>query len=173
MLPLSAWNAEAFAQKSLAQQLRNGFLYGVLFILALYNLIIFFYVRDISYLFYALFFGTMVLCMMAIDDFGDQYLWPGQGGFISIAPRLLLVDELSLGLAPIIVEELLPVLRSIATDTGTGILVVEQHVALVLEIADRASLLRQGRVTFEGTAAELRDRPDLVEAGYLGDIGQD
>lgn len=89
------------------------------------------------------------------------------------APRLLLVDELSLGLAPIIVEELLPVLRSIATDTGTGILVVEQHVALVLEIADRASLLSQGRVTFEGTAAELRDRPDLVEAGYLGDVGQD
>ncbi len=89
------------------------------------------------------------------------------------APRLLLVDELSLGLAPIIVEELLPVLRSIATETGTGILVVEQHVALVLEIADRASLLSQGRVIFEGTAAELQGRPDLVEAGYLGDIGQD
>ena len=88
------------------------------------------------------------------------------------APRLLLVDELSLGLAPIIVEELLPVLRSIATDTGTGILVVEQHVALVLEIADRASLLQEGRVTFEGSAAELRDRPDLVESGYLGDVGQ-
>ena len=86
------------------------------------------------------------------------------------APRLLLVDELSLGLAPIIVEQLLPVLRSIATETGTGILVVEQHVPLVLEIADRAYLLRQGRMTFDGTAAELRDRPELVESGYLGDV---
>lgn len=85
------------------------------------------------------------------------------------APRLLLVDELSLGLAPIIVEQILPVLRSIATETGTGILVVEQHVPLVLEIADRAYLLRQGRVTFDGTAAELRERPELVESGYLGD----
>ena len=83
-------------------------------------------------------------------------------------PRLLLVDELSLGLAPVIVENLLPVLRSIATETGAGILVVEQHVGLVLEIADRAYMLRQGRVTFDGTAAQLRDRPDLVEASYLG-----
>ena len=85
-------------------------------------------------------------------------------------PQLLLVDELSLGLAPIIVEQLLPVLRSIATETGVGILVVEQHVGLVLEIADRAYLLRQGRVTFDGTADELLSRPDLVEAGYLGDV---
>lgn len=85
-------------------------------------------------------------------------------------PRLLLVDELSLGLAPIIVEQLLPVLRSIATETATGILVVEQHVSLVLEIADRAYLLRQGRVTFEGAATELRGRRDLVESGYLGEV---
>ncbi len=83
-------------------------------------------------------------------------------------PKLLLVDEMSLGLAPIIVEQLLPVLRSIADETGAGILVVEQHVPLVLTIADRATLLRQGRVTFAGTAAELSARPDLVEAGYLG-----
>jgi branched-chain amino acid transport system ATP-binding protein len=89
------------------------------------------------------------------------------------APRLLLVDELSLGLAPIIVEQLLPVLRSIATQTGTGIVVVEQHVALLLEIADRAYLLRQGRVTFDGTAAELSARPELVEAGYLGDTDEE
>lgn len=88
---------------------------------------------------------------------------------VSRRPRLLLVDEMSLGLAPIIVERLLPVLRSIATDTGAGVLVVEQHVPLVLAIADRAHLLRQGRVTFSGTAEELAARPDLVEAGYLGD----
>jgi branched-chain amino acid transport system ATP-binding protein len=84
-------------------------------------------------------------------------------------PRLLLVDEMSLGLAPIIVEQLLPVLRTIATETDAGIVLVEQHVGLVLEVADRAYLLGQGRVTFDGTAGELRDRPELIESGYLGD----
>lgn len=84
-------------------------------------------------------------------------------------PRLLLVDELSLGLAPIIVEQLLPVLRQICEETGAGILVVEQHVGLVLEVADRAALLRQGSITFAGTTDELRGRPDLIEGTYLGD----
>jgi len=83
-------------------------------------------------------------------------------------PRLLLVDEMSLGLAPIIVKRLLPVLRSIADETGAGVLVVEQHVPLVLSIADRAYLLRRGRVAFSGTADEFRERPDVIEAGYLG-----
>ena len=88
-------------------------------------------------------------------------------------PRLLLVDEMSLGLAPIIVEQLLPVLRSIATETGAGILLVEQHVGLVLTVADRAYLLSQGRVAFDGSAAELRDRQDLIESGYLGAAAPD
>jgi branched-chain amino acid transport system ATP-binding protein len=85
-------------------------------------------------------------------------------------PRLLLVDELGLGLAPIIVEQLLPVLRSIADEMGAGILVVEQHVALVLAIADRAYLLSGGRLAHTGPAAELAARRDLVELGYLGEI---
>ncbi len=84
-------------------------------------------------------------------------------------PPLLLVDELSLGLAPMVVEQLLEVLRTIASETGTGILVVEQHVQLVLDIADRAALMRQGRILFDGTAAELKQRPELLESGYLGD----
>ena len=88
-------------------------------------------------------------------------------------PRLLLVDELSLGLAPIIVESLLPVLRTIAVDTGAGVLVVEQHVPLVLAIADRALVLTRGRVTYEGPAAELAARTDLLEASYLGDLMAD
>jgi branched-chain amino acid transport system ATP-binding protein len=88
---------------------------------------------------------------------------------VASKPRLLLVDELSLGLAPIIVEQLLPVLRTVADDTGCGVLVVEQHVPLVLAVADRACLMRQGRLVLEGTAAALQAQPEVLEAGYLGD----
>ena len=91
ILPLSVWNVESYFQRALLQQVLDGFLYGVLFILAVYNLVLFFYVRDTSYLFYVLFFGTTLLAMMALYDFGDQYLWPSQGIFIAIAPRLFLV----------------------------------------------------------------------------------
>lgn len=84
-------------------------------------------------------------------------------------PKLLLVDELSLGLAPIVVERLLPVVRSIATERDIGVLLVEQHVPMALAVADRAVVLRRGRVVADGAAAELADRPDLLEASYLGD----
>jgi branched-chain amino acid transport system ATP-binding protein len=84
-------------------------------------------------------------------------------------PRLLLVDEMSLGLAPVIVERLLPVLRRVADDLGTSVLFVEQHVALALEIADRAYILNHGRISLEGAAADLRERPELLAASYLGE----
>lgn len=86
-------------------------------------------------------------------------------------PTVLLVDELSLGLAPLVVESLLPLLRELADQREMAVLVVEQHVRMALAIADRAVLLRRGRVVLEGSAAELGDQLEAVEAGYLGDAG--
>jgi branched-chain amino acid transport system ATP-binding protein len=84
-------------------------------------------------------------------------------------PRLLLVDEMSLGLAPVIVERLVPILRRAADELGASVLFVEQHVALALEVADRAYVLTHGRIGLEGPAAELRERRELLAASYLGE----
>lgn len=90
------------------------------------------------------------------------------GRALAGSPKLLMVDEMSHGLAPIIVERLLPVLRRIAEDTGAGVLLVEQHVHMALEVADRAYLINHGVLVLEGAAAELADHPDLLEGAYLG-----
>ena len=84
-------------------------------------------------------------------------------------PRLLLVDEMSLGLAPVIVDRLIPVLRRAADEMGSSVLFVEQHVALALEVADRAYVLTHGRIGLEGPAAELREHRELLAASYLGE----
>jgi branched-chain amino acid transport system ATP-binding protein len=84
-------------------------------------------------------------------------------------PRLLLVDEMSLGLAPVIVERLIPILRRAADELGASVLFVEQHVALALEVADRAYVLTHGRIGLEGAAADLRERRELLAASYLGE----
>jgi branched-chain amino acid transport system ATP-binding protein len=84
-------------------------------------------------------------------------------------PRLLLVDEMSLGLAPVVVERLVPILRRAADELGASVLFVEQHVALALEVADRAYVLTHGRIGLEGPAAELRERRELLAASYLGE----
>src|SRR5271169_1265555 len=84
-------------------------------------------------------------------------------------PRLLLVDEMSLGLAPVIVERLIPILRRAADELGASVLFVEQHVALALEVADRAYVLTHGRIRLQGAAAELSKRQELLAASYLGE----
>lgn len=83
-------------------------------------------------------------------------------------PHLLMIDEMSLGLAPILVARLLPVVRKIAHETGAAVLLVEQHVHLALTVADRAYVLNRGEITLEGAGSELAGRRDLLEASYLG-----
>ena len=99
---------------------------------------------------------------------GEQQMLAVGRALVS-SPRLLIVDEMSLGLAPVVVERLLPVLRDVAATLGTAVLVVEQHVALAMEVASRAYVLAHGRLTLEGTTAELAKNQALITASYFGD----
>jgi ABC-type branched-subunit amino acid transport system ATPase component/MFS family permease len=81
-------------------------------------------------------------------------------------PRVLLIDELSLGLAPVVVAQLLPALRALADD-GVGIVVVEQSVDLALRVADRAYFLERGEIRFDGPTRDLLERPDLLRSVFL------
>jgi branched-chain amino acid transport system ATP-binding protein len=80
--------------------------------------------------------------------------------------RLLLADELSLGLAPVIVDRLLRTVRA-AADDGLGVLLVEQHVHQALAVADRVLIMRRGVIELSGSTAELRGRLDEIQASYL------
>jgi branched-chain amino acid transport system ATP-binding protein len=86
---------------------------------------------------------------------------------LSRRPRILLADELSMGLAPLIVRRLLDAVREAANEQGTGVLLVEQHVRKALQYADRVYVMRRGRIELTGPAAEMRGRIDEIEATYL------
>jgi branched-chain amino acid transport system ATP-binding protein len=83
-------------------------------------------------------------------------------------PKVMLIDELSMGLAPVIVQDILAVVRRIADIRGTAIVLVEQHVHLALGIADRAVVLAHGDVVLSEPAAELMSDPSLLRRSYLG-----
>jgi branched-chain amino acid transport system ATP-binding protein len=91
------------------------------------------------------------------------------GRALLMEPKLLIVDEMSLGLAPVIVQALLPVVRQIAEDRRCGVLLVEQHVQLALEIADHAYVLNHGDLVLEGPATQLRNDRRLLASSYLGE----
>jgi branched-chain amino acid transport system ATP-binding protein len=81
-------------------------------------------------------------------------------------PRYMLIDELSLGLAPVVVSRLIPVIRTVA-ESGTGILLIEQFATVALGLANYAHVMEGGRIRFSGPASELRDNPDLLRSAYL------
>ena len=98
ILSLTLLSDDTFTRQVMFQQAFNGILYGTLLILTIYNLVLFFNLRDGSYLYYVLFFSTMLLGIMALDGFAAQYLWPNQGQFAAIATRFFMIISFNFGL---------------------------------------------------------------------------
>jgi ABC-type branched-subunit amino acid transport system ATPase component len=85
-------------------------------------------------------------------------------------PDILLIDELSLGLAPVVVQRLLQIVDDLKA-RGQTIVIVEQSLNVALAIADRAIFLEKGEIKFEGNAIDLLERDDLVRAVFFGEEG--
>jgi branched-chain amino acid transport system ATP-binding protein len=81
-------------------------------------------------------------------------------------PRFVLIDELSLGLAPVVVARLIPRIRSVA-ESGTGVLLIEQFATVALGLASQAYIMEGGWLRFSGPAQELREHPELLQSAYL------
>ncbi len=104
------------------------------------------------------------------DLSGGQQQMLALGMALVAQPKLLMIDELSLGLAPVVVERLLPLVRDLR-DAGSTVILVEQSVNLALNVADRAYFMEKGEIRFEGPAADLLDRPDLLRSVFLEGAG--
>ncbi|WP_371422440.1 ABC transporter ATP-binding protein [Tardiphaga sp.] len=89
------------------------------------------------------------------------------GRALMTEPKLLMLDEPSLGLSPLLVDEIFGIIRRVNTEAGVAVLLVEQNAAAALDVAESAYLLEGGRVVMNGTAAEMRANPD-IQAAYLG-----
>jgi branched-chain amino acid transport system ATP-binding protein len=101
---------------------------------------------------------------------GEQQILALSRAFLA-RPKLLCIDELSLGLAPTIVESLFAILREM-NERGTSILVVEQSVNIALALSNTAVFLEKGKVRFSGPTADLIDRPDLLRSVFLEGAGR-
>jgi branched-chain amino acid transport system ATP-binding protein len=82
-------------------------------------------------------------------------------------PRVMLLDELSLGLGPLVVRRLLGTVRAAAKERGVGVLLVEQHVHQALDVADRVYVMRRGRIALSGSPVEIGGQMSEIEAAYL------
>jgi ABC-type branched-subunit amino acid transport system ATPase component len=91
------------------------------------------------------------------------------GRALARRPRLMLLDELSLGLAPVIVERLLPVVSTYAKESGCAVLLVEQHIHIALAVAERGYVLSHGELVIHESAETLRADHQLILSGYLGE----
>ena len=96
---------------------------------------------------------------------GQQQMLVLAQGLVS-RPKVLLVDELSLGLAPIVIKRLVPTIESIAA-AGVGVLLIEQFAHVALGLATTAYVMESARIRYSGTAKELNDNPDLLHSAYL------
>jgi branched-chain amino acid transport system ATP-binding protein len=81
-------------------------------------------------------------------------------------PKFVLIDELSLGLAPVIIKRLIPTIRMV-TESGVGVLLIEQFATVALGLANRVHVMDRGHIEFSGSAAELKENPDLLHSSYL------
>ena len=97
---------------------------------------------------------------------GGEKQMLGLAKAIVTPPRLLLIDEFSLGLAPTVIADVVPVIRRIA-DRGAAVLLVEQSVNVALSVSDHAYVMEKGAIGYSGPAEQLRDQPDLLRAAYL------
>ncbi len=107
---------------------------------------------------------------MAGDLSGGEQQMLALGGALMTKPQLLMIDELSLGLAPTIVGQLLEVVREIHR-RGTTIVIVEQSINVALQLAQRAVFMEKGEVRFEGATADLLERPDILRSVFIAGAG--
>jgi branched-chain amino acid transport system ATP-binding protein len=81
-------------------------------------------------------------------------------------PKFVLIDELSLGLAPVVIKRLIPTIRMV-TESGVGVLLIEQFATVALGLANRVHVMDRGHIEYSGSAAELKENPDLLHSSYL------
>jgi branched-chain amino acid transport system ATP-binding protein len=111
--------------------------------------------------------GPLLDRRVAVLSGGEQQL-VSLARALASSPRVLMLDEFTAGVAPAVSRRVLTWLREQCAETSLGVLMVEQHVRLALDYADRAYVLVQGSVVAEGTAADFAAKPEVLEIAYLG-----